>query len=643
MRILVTGSTGWIGRHLLPRLLEWDAETFVLVRTAGAEVPDHPRVRRLIGDVAEPGLGLSDADREALEPSSLDHVFHLAAIYDLEADPTRLERVNVGGTQNLITLLGDGFEGVLHHVSSIAVAGDFDRRFGEDDLDRRQGFGSAYHRTKHASEKLVRASGLRFRVYRPSAVVGHSVTGAMPRLDGAYYLFRAVHKLRGVLPPWVTLPGYDPGRINMVPVDFVADAIAAIAAQDGLDGKGFHVVDPAPPRFFETFNLIADAAGGPRMGKWRPSALAKLVPGVGNVAGQLGSLRFMRREWAADLGVPAAVVDAMNPHVEYDTTHLEAALEGTGVSCPPQSAYVERLFDHYVRHLDPERDKPSRNRALFGGQRALITGGSSGVGEALARQLAAAGAHVVIVARREAELREVVAAIRASGGRADFVVADLSEMSECDRVVAEVHAAHGPIDLLFNNAGRSIRRPLAESLERFHDLERTMQINFFAPARLIRAVLPTMRERGGHIVNVLTAGAHMPSIKFGAYTSSKAALSQLGDVLAAEHLHEGIRVTNAYLHWVRTPMMGATGAYDDVPAASPDEAAASILDGMANRQQHVIRGEDQRRHTLARLHPAGLSRIMNLLSRIYADDPDAHPEVALDRTILKRFVKGRLV
>lgn len=643
MRIFVTGATGWIGRHLVPRLLAWDADLVLLVRSPDARVPAHPRVRLVRGDVAEPGLGLDAQDLATLDASSLDHVFHLAAIYDLEEDAQRLHAVNVEGTRHLLALLAGGFAGVLHHVSSIAAAGDFDRKFREDDLEKHQRFPTAYHRSKYDSEKLVRDSGLRFRVYRPSAVVGHSATGEMPRLDGPYYLFRAVHKLRAVLPPWVTLPGLDPGRVNMVPVDFVADAIAAIARQDGLDGKGFHVVDPAPPPFYRTFNLVARAAGGPRMAKWTPSALAKLVPGAGNVVGQLGSLKFMRREWAADLGVPPAAVDSMNAHVEYDTRNLRAALEGTGVACPPQHAYVERLFDHYLRHLDPDLDKPARNAALFRGKRALVTGGSSGIGAALAEQLGAAGAHVVVVARREAELREVVERIRAGGGRADYVVADLADLAECDRVIADTQAAHGPIDLLFNNAGRSIRRPLAESLERFHDLERTMQINFFAPARLIRAVLPTMRARGGHIVNVLTAGAHMPSIRFGAYTASKAALSQLGDVLAAEHLHEGVRVTNCYLHWVRTPMMGATEAYDDVPAATPEEAASSILDGIADRKQHVMRAEDRRRHTLARLHPSGLARIMNVIARIEADEPGAHPELAFDRALLRRFVKGRLV
>src|SRR5690606_39107949 len=150
--------------------------------------------------------------------------------------------------------------------------------------------------------------------------------------------FRAIQKVRRGLPPWVTLPGFDPGPVNMVPVDFVAAAIDAIAHRPGLDGRGFHVVDPSPPRFVDTFNLIADAAGAPRMSPRRLSRFVRMLPGVEQVGGQLGALRFLRREWAADFGIPPAVGAAMNASVTYATEHASAALEGTGVSCPPQAS-----------------------------------------------------------------------------------------------------------------------------------------------------------------------------------------------------------------------------------------------------------------------------------------------------------------
>ncbi len=643
-RSFVTGATGLIGRHLVDRLLARGGAVSILLRP-GSRASRRAalerwgeRVEVWPGDVTEPGLGLSDAHAAAL--ADIDHVFHVAGYYDLEGAPAQMEAVNVEGTRRLLALLeGRGFAGVLHHVSSVAVAGTHDGAFGEDMLDEGQRFAHPYHRSKHASETLVRSSTLRWRVYRPSAVVGHSKTGQMDRIDGPYFLFRAIHALRNALPPWVTLPGFEGPALNMVPVDFVADAIAAIASQPGLDARGFHLVDPAPPSFRQTFNLIAEAAGAPKLGKARLGKLTRMLPGANHVIAQLESLRFMRRELAADFGVPASVRAAANPDVTYETTNVEAALASTGIRCPPQSAYVEALWDYYLRNLDPKRDRKKRYAAAFDGKRALVTGASSGIGRAMALTLAEAGAHVVLVARRRAELEQLRDEIETAGGEATVAPADLTDHAAVDAMMARAL----PVDLLINNAGKSIRRPLAESLERFHDLERVMQINFFAPARLIRSALPSMRERGGHIVNVLSAGAHFPSPRFGAYTASKAALSQLGDVLAAEHLHENVRVTNAYLHWVRTPMMDATGKYEDTRAMTPEEATAMVLDGVLDRKQHVARGTDVRRFALARIHPSGLARILNVLYRIYADDPATHPELELDRQVLKRFVRGRLL
>jgi NAD(P)-dependent dehydrogenase (short-subunit alcohol dehydrogenase family) len=431
----------------------------------------------------------------------------------------------------------------------------------------------------------------------------------------------------------------------MVPVDFVADAIDAIAHAGGLDGKTFHVVDPATPSFRTTFNLIADAAGAPRMARLRVAdGIAKWVPGVSTVMGQLGSVRFLRAQYYEALGIPAIVHEAQNKDVEYDATNLLAALEGTGIACPKQEDYVEALWDYYVRHLDPARDPEARDRAALSGKVVLVTGASSGIGEEIARYCGRIGAKVLLVARRDAELERVERAIVDAGGTASRFVADLTDYDACDAAVAAALERHGAIDVLVNNAGRSIRRPVIDSLDRFHDLERVMQVNYFGPARMIRAALPSMiARRSGVILNVLSAGARAASPRFGAYTASKAALGQLADTLAAEHLHDGVRVVNAFLPWVRTPMMDATGKYEDTRAMTPEHAARWCIEGVVRGDQHVVSGDVRRRFVLMSLRPEGLTRILNLLYRIYADDPSEHPELELDRTILKRFVKGRLM
>jgi NAD(P)-dependent dehydrogenase (short-subunit alcohol dehydrogenase family) len=593
-------------------------------------------LRIVEGDVALQNLGLRDVNL------TCDHVFHLAALYDLEADPQQLERVNAGGTRNLIAALRkSGFTGTLHHVSSVAVAGDFSGTFEEDRLDVGQSHPHPYHQSKFDSEKMVRdLEDIRYRIYRPSAVVGHSKTGAMDRIDGPYFLFEAVYKLRETLPRWMPLMSYQGTEINMVPVDWVAAAIDRLAHAPGQDRKTFHLADPSPPHFVDTFNLIADAAGAPRLPK-KKGMLRRLMPGVGDIAGKLGSAQFFRSRMMEDFGIPRGVQAAINREVHFDTKNADAVL-GAKFRAPPQDQYVEVLWDWYKRNLASARHKDVRNRKFFVGKKALITGASSGIGESMAKKLAAAGAEVILVARRDAELAEVAEGIRATGGKADWVRADLADLEECDRVVRTVLEKHGHVDILVNNAGHSIRRPLAESLERFHDLQRVMQINFFAPARLIRGFLPLMRERRrGYIVNVLSAGAHMPSPRFGAYTASKAALSQLGDTLAAEHAAEDIQVTQAYLHWVRTPMMEATGQFEDNPAMTPDEAADWMIDGVVEGKQKLHRATDARRYILNTIAPRAITRIINVVYRIYSDDPSAHPELELDRTFAAKIFRGK--
>jgi NAD(P)-dependent dehydrogenase (short-subunit alcohol dehydrogenase family) len=205
------------------------------------------------------------------------------------------------------------------------------------------------------------------------------------------------------------------------------------------------------------------------------------------------------------------------------------------------------------------------------GQRILLTGASSGIGAVAAQKLAAEGATVIAVARRETLLTEVVERIVACGGSATAIPVDLSDLDQIDELVDLV----GPVDILINNAARSIRRPLAESLERWHDIERVMQLNYYAPLRLIRGLAPGMIERGdGHIINIATWRV-LPesSPMFAAYNASKAALSAVGRVIETEWGHLGVHSTTIYYPLVATPMIAPTRAYDGLPALTAEEAA----------------------------------------------------------------------
>ncbi|MGB2921224.1 MAG: SDR family oxidoreductase [Mycobacterium sp.] len=229
--------------------------------------------------------------------------------------------------------------------------------------------------------------------------------------------------------------------------------------------------------------------------------------------------------------------------------------------------------------------RPNREVVDLTGKRVLLTGASSGIGEAAAGKLARRGATVVVVARRAELLDAVVARITATGGDARAHACDLSDLDAVDALVATVEADLGGVDILVNNAGRSIRRPLTESLERWHDVERTIALNYYAPLRLIRGLAPGMIARGdGHVINVSTWGVKTESPPlFGVYNASKAALSSVSRIIETEWSNRGVHSTTLYYPLVKTPMIAPTRAYDGLPGLSADEAADWIVTAARDR------------------------------------------------------------
>jgi NAD(P)-dependent dehydrogenase (short-subunit alcohol dehydrogenase family) len=257
-------------------------------------------------------------------------------------------------------------------------------------------------------------------------------------------------------------------------------------------------------------------------------------------------------------------------------------------------------------------NRPNRETFEIKGKRVLLTGASSGIGEAAAEKLASRGATVVVVARRQELLNELVTRITDAGGHARAYARDLSDLDAIDELVATVEAEFGGIDILVNNAGRSIRRPLEESLERWHDVERTMILNYYGPLRLIRGLAPGMLDRGdGHIINVSTWGVKTESPPlFGVYNASKAALSSISRIIETEWSDRGVNSTTLYYPLVKTPMIAPTRAYDGLPGLSADEAAGWIITAARHRPVNIAPRIAVTAHAVNSVAPAAVDLIM---------------------------------
>jgi thioester reductase-like protein len=660
MTYFVTGATGFIGRHLVERLLEREGDIHVLVREGSQERLDQlverwgasagERVRKVVGDLRQPRLGLSDEQVAALT-GTIEHFFHVAAMYDMTADDASNERLNVGGTRHAVDLANALRAGHLHHVSSVAVAGERRGLFREDHFDEGQRLPSAYHRTKYQAEQLVRQEAtVPWRVYRPAIVVGHSQTGEMDKVDGPYYFFKAIQKARHALPEWFPLVGPELGYTNIVPVDYVAAAMDHIAHQPALDGQAFHLTNPRPMRVGESLNAFAQAAHAPRLALRIDKRLTDALPkGTLSMLMRLPQLRDLRRTLLADLGIPEEVVAHMALKPQFDTRDTERALAGSGIEVPELHAYADRLWDFWERRLDPDLYKDRSFGHVVAGRTVVITGASSGIGRATALKVAAAGGVPLLVARGTEKLEALREEIEAAGGSAHVYAADLADMSAIDDVVARMLADHPAIDFLVNNAGRSIRRSIKLSEDRFHDFERTIQLNYFGAIRMVMALLPHMRERGfGHVVNVSSIGVQTSPPRFSAYVASKAALDAWTRVVSSEVIGDGVSFTTIHMPLVRTPMIAPTKLYDHFPTISPDEAADLICEGLRARPKQINTRLGTAGEVAYALAPKAVDQILHMAYKIFPDsaaskgekDPDVAERANVEQIAMANIMRG---
>ncbi|MDX1633597.1 MAG: SDR family oxidoreductase [Marinobacter sp.] len=658
MNYFLTGGTGFIGRFLVEKLLARGGTVHVLVREESRFKIDKlkerwgatdDQVKVVIGDLAKPKLGISAKDLKALK-GNVDHFFHLAAVYDMGADEDAQAATNIEGTRNAINAAEAMDAKRFHHVSSIAAAGLFKGTFREDMFEEAEKLDHPYLKTKHESEKVVRTEcKVPFRIYRPGMVIGHSKTGEMDKVDGPYYFFKLIQKIRRALPQWVPTIGIEGGRLNVVPVDFVVDALDHIAHLDGEDGNCFHLVDTDPYKVGEILNIFAEAGHAPRMAMRVDSRMFGFIPPF--IRQSVKNLPPVKRITSAlldDMGIPPSVLSFINYPTRFDARETERVLKGTGIEVPRLESYAPVIWDFWERHLDPDLFKDRTLKGAVEGRVCVVTGATSGIGLATAEKLADAGAILVIGARKKERLAEVAKQLEARGASVHAYQCDFSEMEDADRFIKTVLDNHGHVDVLVNNAGRSIRRSLNLSFDRFHDFERTMQLNYFGSVRLIMGFAPSMLERGrGHVVNISSIGVLTNAPRFSAYVASKSALDAFSRCAAAEWSDRNVTFTTINMPLVKTPMIAPTKIYDQVPTLTPDEAADMVADAIVYRPKRIATRLGTFAQVLHAVAPKMGEIVMNTGYRMFPDSTaaagvpgGAKPKVSSEQVAFAAIMRG---
>lgn len=649
---LVTGGTGFIGRQLLRQLAKRDGVTYVLVRPGSRERLEafiesagaRDRIRPIPGDITQTALGLREPDKAHLKGAD---IYHLAAVYDLEAAADENQRANVEGTRHVVELAA-ALGARLHHMSSIAVAGSrWKGKFTEDMFAEGQLLDHPYYRTKFDAEKIVRDSGLRFRIYRPGLVVGSSETGEADRIDGPYYAFKLIQRLRNAIPQWVPLIGIEGGEVNIVPVDFVARALDAIGHRDGLDGMTFHLTDPAPRRLGEVTNELCRAAHAPQFTLRVDSRTAGMLPKETQAMLEHWKVaQTLKRRLLEGVRIPEEAVRFAASRARFTCDRTQGVLEGTGVSCPPLPSYAWKIWDYWERHMDPEALTDKNLRRALEGRNVVVTGASSGIGRATAQLLARHGGNVMLVSRTKEKLDVLKDEIEREGGHAFVYPADLSDLDACEAMINQVLHDHGHVDILINNAGRSIRRAIDAEYDRFHDFQRTMQLNYFGAVKLLLAVLPGMRKRRrGHIINISSIGVQAYPPRFGAYVASKSALAALSRCIAPEVADDGVAITNIHMPLVRTPMIAPTGIYKNFPTSSPDDAAEMVAAAILTRPPEVSTRLGKVGESVNTVAPGLLQFVMTGAYHLFpdtalADGHRADEEISVEAATMAYLMRG---
>jgi NAD(P)-dependent dehydrogenase (short-subunit alcohol dehydrogenase family) len=425
-----------------------------------------------------------------------------------------------------------------------------------------------------------------------------------------------------------------------------------LAHVPGHDGQAFHLVNPEPQPVIDVVNAICRAAGAPQFATPVTRRAFSRVPRVlhpGTIATALVKLKpviALLDQTTGRIGIPGEALAHTAFHTVYDSRATQLALAASGIELPAFDDYIRTLWTYWEEQLDTTTADDRANRKALRGKYVVITGASSGIGLVTAHKVAQCGGIPVLVARGKEKLDETKRAIELRGGTALVYPCDLSDLDAIDALCKQLSDELPRVDFLVNNAGRSIRRSLKLSQDRFHDFERTMQLNYFGAIRLVMGLIPKMREhKFGHVVNISSIGVQTNPPRFSAYVASKAALDAWSNVVSSELVGEGISFTNIHMPLVRTPMIAPTKLYDKFPTISPAQAADRVIRGLVHRPFEINTMAGNVGEVAHTFMPRAAFRVLNMAYHVFPDSAaakgaSAEPGKESEQAMLAKVFKG---
>ncbi|MCV6626534.1 MAG: SDR family NAD(P)-dependent oxidoreductase, partial [Cellvibrionaceae bacterium] len=354
--------------------------------------------------------------------------------------------------------------GCFHQVSSIAAAGLYPGTFTEDMFEEAEGLDHPYFATKHESEGLVRAEKrMKWRIYRPAMVVGHSLTGEMDKVDGPYYFFDLLKSLSKYTPRGIPMLMSKAGLLNIVPVDYVVDAMDNLAHRPGLDRRCFFLTEPEGTRVGDLLKTFMRVSGGPALIPMDLPSVDNATELTAKAVAKIPGVKSISDKVVSKLGIPPQIMAYLNYPTRFDSAHTRELLAEDGIVCPSLTEYADIIWDYWDQYLREGstsitgevdslfkkyvgKAKLKALRKVVDGQVVVVTGATSGIGKECALRLARAGATVILVARTIEKLDQTLVEIEEKGGEAFAYSCDVSDMEDCDRLVAKVLDEHGRVD-----------------------------------------------------------------------------------------------------------------------------------------------------------------------------------------------------